>query len=438
MKKTAICLLLVMCLYPALIRAEGDSAAVKPNRFDLGLNVLARGETRHGGISDKDNDGKSEDVNFLLERTRLSFDYSREIIAARVTVQNSGIWGSKGNNSLSVFEAWARLNYRGMFAQVGRQSLAYDDERILGSDDWSMTAFSHDLLRLGYEGHNHKAHLMLAYNQNAENVDSGGSYYSGGSQPYKIMQTLWYHFDFPKIPLGVSVLGMNIGMQGGTKGVDDRNRYQQLVGGHLSFTPRRWIAEASYYHQFGRDEHNMKINAWMMAYKGVFQPSDRYGFKLGYDYLSGDPYFAVPKDGGLGLTQHKVIKGFNPLYGSHHKFYGAMDFFYVSTYYNGFSPGLQNVYFGAFYSPIPRLRFETVLHYLAIATKLKDIDRTLGYEVELNGSFDIVKNVKLSAGFTFMTGSKTMELLKRSEAGGRLYWGWLSLVINPRIFSVNW
>ena len=50
------------------------------------------------------------------------------------------------------------------------QDPTYDDERILGSDDWSMTAFSHDLLRIGYEGHNHKAHLMLAYNQNAENV----------------------------------------------------------------------------------------------------------------------------------------------------------------------------------------------------------------------------------------------------------------------------
>ena len=37
---------------------------------------------------------------------------------------------------------------------------------------------------------------------------------------------------------------------------------------------------------------------------------------------------------------------FYSLYGSHHKFYGAMDFFYVRTFVNGFSPGLQNLYCG--------------------------------------------------------------------------------------------
>ena len=44
--------------------------------------------------------------------------------------------------------------------------------------------------------------------------------------------------------------------------------------------------------------------------------------------LSIDADFATPYQGQIGMIQHKTIKGFSSLYGSHHKFYGAMDFFY--------------------------------------------------------------------------------------------------------------
>ena len=92
----------------------------------------------------------------------------------------------------------------GMFAQVGRVALNYDDERIIGSDEWAMASSSHDILRLGYEGHGHKAHIILAYNQNANVMVAGGSVYRDGGQPYKTMHTAWYHYDFQRIPLGAS------------------------------------------------------------------------------------------------------------------------------------------------------------------------------------------------------------------------------------------
>jgi hypothetical protein len=73
-----------------------------------------------------------------------------------------------------------------------------------------MTAPTHDVLKFGYEGHGHKVHALLAYNQNS---DAGNSFYSNGIQPYKSMQTLWYHYDTPKSLFGISLLAMNIGMQ---------------------------------------------------------------------------------------------------------------------------------------------------------------------------------------------------------------------------------
>ena len=85
---------------------------------------------------------------------------------------------------------------------------------------------------------------------------------------------------------------------------------------------------------------------------------------------SGVEHFAVPASGAIGLMQHKEVKGFNPIWGSHHKFYGAMDFFYVSTYYGGFTPGLQNLYATAAFHPFERFDVSMGYHYFATATKL--------------------------------------------------------------------
>ena len=304
-----------------------------------------------------------------------------------------------------------------------------------------MAALSHDVLKVGYEGHGHKAHLILGFNQNAENT-YGGTYYADGAQPYKTMLTAWYHYDVPKMPLGASLLFMNIGMQGGLKdgiGNDEpHNRYQQLIGGYLSYHPNKLNVEASYYKQIGHNEENIKIDAWMASIKAQFEIDKRFGVVAGFDYLSGDKYFAVPSKGTIGLVKHDAIRGFNPIYGSHHKFYGLMDFFYVKTYLNGFTPGLQNLYGGVTYSPMKDLRLKASYHYMATATKLDDIDMTLGHVVDVEASYTVMKDVRLAAGFSLMTGTESMQRLKRADDENRLRWSWFSLIVTPRLFSTKW
>lgn len=331
----------------ALCAQEKDSlgqTAPKENTLKVDLQMLTHGEIRNGGMAEAEEDQKSQ---FLMNRERLLIGYERTGLETRLNIQHSGIWGQSGKGAFNVFEAWARMKAKnGLFAQVGRVALAYDDERIIGTNDWAMAALSHDVIRAGYEGNNHKAHLILAYNQNAESLTQGGNYYTNGAQPYKSMVTAWYHYDFPKIPLGASVLFMNTGMQGGEKDANPHSEYQQLLGGYLSYKPKHLRMEGSYYHQLGKNEEGIKINAWMASTKVDWSPTDKYGVEAGFDYMSGDKLFAVPPSGSIGVIQHKEIKGFNPIYGSHHKFYGAMDFFYVSTYVNGFTPGLQNAFAG--------------------------------------------------------------------------------------------
>lgn len=418
-------------------KKEGQSQG--DNQLDLDLNMLGRGEMRYGGFTE----GVEENhAQFLMGRTRLSLTYKRPHIEAKVTAQHSGIWGQKGNESFNLHEAWAKLYTKsGLFAKVGRQVLSYDDERIIGANDWAMASNTHDVIKLGYEGHGHKVHGIFGFNQNAENI-SGGTYYADGAQPYKLMHTLWYHYDIPKTPLGISLLFMNIGMQGGdkdgTEGYRPRNIYQQLVGGYVLYKPGKLTAEASYYHQLGHNENDAKIDAWMASIKAQYQISRKVGVVAGYDYLSGDDYFVVRKHGGVGLVQHKVFKFFNPVYGSHHKFYGLMDFFYVQAFSDTFSPGLQNLYAGASYSPIKGLNLRATYHYLAMATTLKGLSKTLGHDIDVEASYQILKDASVAVGFSYMAGTDTMEQLKRAEGNDDLKWAWFTLIVSPRIISKKW
>ena len=430
--------MIVLCLGTMLLpdsRLHAQEAA--DNHFTLNFNVLERGELRYGEFREEDETIEGL-AHFVLGRYRLTADYSRSWLETRVSLQQAGTWGMTGG-SFSLNEAWVKMkSEKGWFAQLGRQMLAYDDERIIGTNDWSVTAPTHDVLRLGYEGKQHKAHLLLAYNQNPENMN-GQTYYSGGNQPYKSMQTFWYHFNTSESLFGASLLFMNIGMQKDEdEPVDPKTFFQQVAGTHLSFKPKHWSAEGSFYYQMGREEHGAVMDAYMGSVKAEVKPNDHYAINAGYDYLSGDPYFVVTQNGGMGLIYHDKIRGFNPIYGSHHQFYGAMDFFYLGTYVNGFTPGLQNAYLGGAYRPVKALTLNASVHYLAMATTLENVKKTLGQELEFSANYAVNPYFTVEAGYSFLHGTETMQYLKHVSDGQRLHWAYLMLVIKPNIFSATW
>ena len=436
MKKNLFIVNLIIVLIITSLQSINLSAQeTADNKFSLNLNVLERGEYVYGVFREEDAtiEGMS---HFVLGRYRLTTSYSRSWLEAKVSLQQAGTWGMAGG-SFSINEAWiAAKSPKGWFAKLGRQMLAYDDERIIGTNDWSVTAPTHDVLRLGYEGKQNKLHLILAYNQNPDNM-FGQTYYTGGNQPYKSMQTLWYHFNTPKSQFGASLLFMNIGMQNADASTP-QTYFQQLVGTYIAYKPEHWSLEGSYYYQMGREEHGAIMDAFMGSVKAEVKPNEHYAINAGYDYLSGDQYFAVPANGGLGLVYHDRIRGFNPIYGSHHQFYGAMDFFYLSTYYHGFTPGLQNAFIGGTYKPIKDLSINASVHYLAIATTLHNLNKTLGQELEFSANYKVTKYFTVEGGYTYLHGTETMEKLKRVSDGQRLHWAYFMLVVNPDLFSTTW
>ena len=411
------------------------------NEFTIDARLNTRGEIRVGGFDPEEEEaGKSPKAQFIMGQYRINLGYKRsDWFEMRLSPQFSGIWGQAGG-TLSLAEGWfsMRHNKTGLFAKIGRQVLEYDDERILGYDDWTMTAPTHDVLKFGFEGYGHKVHALLAYNQNSDNVSAGTSYYAGGIQPYKTMQALWYHYTTPKSIFEISLLGMNVGMQSLKSEKPDKTFYQQLFGTYMVLSPSIVRLEGAFYYQLGKEEHGIPLNAYMGSAKLKVTPNDIYNLYVGYDYMSGDKYFAVPAGGNLGMVYHDVIRGFCPIFGSHHEFYGAMDFFYVDSYVGGFTPGLQNLYTGGSVNPVKGLNINAAYHFFAIATNLENLKKPLGHEIELSLNYSFAKFVRVGAGYSYMRGAETMEKLQHVSDNRQLHWGWVMISVTPTIFTLPW
>lgn len=427
--KFFLCCLSGLCA-TLLCAAQTDTSAVK-HHFSGSAVSWARGEIRDGALPAENGE---DFAAFLMGKTTLQLDYTSPWLDVRFAPKYFGVWGANSNGSLGVDEAWLGLKSPiGLFVRLGRQKLSYDDQRIIGDDDWAMAPITHDVVKAGYEGKKHKLHLLLAFNQNNENLN-GGTVYVNGGQDYKSMETLWYHYDpFPW--LGGSLIAMNMGMQSRRTG-EYKSYFQQLFGAFLNVHPKNFSFQASYYRQTGKTEYALPIHAWMTSAESSWQIIPQVGVKAGYFYMSGDPKFFVPQGRGFGMARKTEVCGFNPMFGSHHKFYGAMDFFYVTTYYGGNTPGLQDLHLGATWSPSKKFGLQGTWHYLATSVDVDGQGKSLGNEWELSLNWKLAPDVTLLAGYSYMHGTEIMSLLKRSDEHNRLRWGWLMLIVTPKFFNL--
>ena len=430
MKKTVTLFLLLLCGALAFAQ-QADTLKT----FSINASLWSRGEFRDGALPA---DNGVDHAAFLMSNNVIRMDYSGKYLEARVSPRFFGVWGAKGSGNMAVEEAWLGLKSGGWFVRLGRQKLKYDDERIIGGNDWSMATSTHDIVKTGFELGKHKLHLLAAFNQNNENTN-GGTYYVDGAQAYKTMQALWYHFD-PIPQLGASLIFMNTGMQRILYSEDQENetKYQQLFGAYASWKPGLFGLQASYYRQTGYDENALPIHAWMTSIEADARISSWLSLNTGFFFMSGDEHFYVPAHNAFGMSQKKEVRGFNPIFGSHHEFYGAMDFFYVSTYYGGNTPGLQDYHIGTQFRLFKKLKLDVSYHLLSTAVPIQNAStQILGHEVELEASWEIAKDITLMAGYSFMNGTETMQLLKRGDED-RLRWAWLMLMVTPEFLNHKW
>ena len=410
---------------PLLLTALGVSAQ-DDGQLVVDAQLRTRGEYRHGALYPLYEDESA--AKFINQRTRLSAQYESGGMTFRAAAQHTGVWGQDPQidkqGRLTLNEAWARLRFLDdFFVQVGRQQLVYDDERLLGASDWDVAGRWHDALKVGYEHGAHKGHVILALNQNDEQFRQ--IYYDASKgQPYKSMQTFWYHFDATELlpfPAEVSLMLINLGLESGDA---QRNKsdvkYMQTFGAYGQLCPLDGLVlTGSLYLQRGN-----RNSTRMGSAQAAYDVTPDWKVTAGYEYLSGDNN----NDG--------INHAFNPLYGTHHKFYGTMDLFYASSLRPLAKPvGLQDFHLAVQTGMVPRMSIQADYHYFATGTHIDGSFLSLGHEVDAQVSFDVMKNVSLSAGYSFLLGTRTLDVVKGGNHKRWQDWAWLQLNINPRIFK---
>lgn len=272
------------------------------------------------------------------QRTRLNFNYTGGYLNARITLQDSRVFGetdtkqssSASAGGVSIYEAWSELLIlSGTSFKIGRQGVQFEDGRLFSLSPWSNTGNSHDLMQLMYKRQGLSAQLGYAFN-NQKVLNSDSSYYSV-SKTYK--QLAFLHLTKSLMPgMDISLLGIDEGMSVSKTNLDLYHRY--TAGGTLNFKKDKvpFTAFFTGYYQTGKSTASVDLNAFLLALKTSYAFTPKIGAIAGIDYLSGS-------ESKLDATKTNT---FNKLpYGVNHSFNGYME--YWATLPKG---GLVNYFVG--------------------------------------------------------------------------------------------
>ena len=419
----------------------GTMLFAQENEFDMSLQLRPRTEYRNGAYRPLQT---SEEPAILTHnRTRLTMNYSNgDKLKMRVSLQNINIWGQANqvqplnatNNNIGLFEAYADIKLsENMRTKIGRQMIALDDDRIFGTFDWHPAGRSHDALNISWKKQNTEVQTYFAFNQNYNTIGNvnnpAGQYFSPeNAQPYQHLQMIYAKYNLtPKHYL--SVLANNIGFKDFK--TDNKTYNMQTIGANYFGNGNLWNVGLSAYYQFGETNVGRKTSATLLSAVVDYKINKPSKIGLGIDYLSGD---------NTNKPTQEATNIFNPLYGTHHKFYGIMDYFYTGNPHG--NVGLLDTYVR--YSTVinPKLSISAVGHFFNSGAKIYQNNQKksnyLGSELDLSFNYNIMKNVSLTGGYSNFFNTESLRYLKKTpNARGNQDWVWISLNINPQIFKAK-
>jgi hypothetical protein len=376
--------------------------------------------------------------------------------------------------------------------KLGRQELVYDDVRLLGNLDWLQQARRHDAAVFKLLNKGLQLDAGFAFNQNNDAFNYNGTYYTpanvaasvkdskgflvatptgliplmngagtssktgnpvfinapstnGMNQNYKSLQYLYAAKTFKNAKISAlfladhfgkyildSVLtstasgnGYVYGRRFNQKGVNSRITTGLLLNSPLNKNKSLSLTAGAYY-QGGKDKDGISLSAYTSTL-ALALAKKKFTYTLGWDYVSGNDAFSASS------TNHR----FDPLYGTPHKFWGYMDYFYVGT--GSPAGGLSDPFFKIKYGSTNK-RFTAGLdyHYFSLAKDMKDINgnainKYLGSELDFIANYSLNKVTTIEWGFSVMAASKSMEYAKGIIPGtAKLTGTWSYLMISIR------
>lgn len=410
---------------------------------------------------------------FTSQRTRLNIGYSGYRFKLFTAIQDVRVWGQDAstinrttndpNDGFMLHEAWAEISLvdtgkvvKNFTLKVGRQELVYDDVRLLGNLDWLQQARRHDAALLKFEHNGWIAHLGAAYNQNAERksntiyngVPTGYTAGTNGqSSMYKSMQFLYigkkFHFgngsflafkdDFSKYHYAAADVNKTTPIY--EHGVWSR----YTVGGNLFGTAFRKLGFAlSAFYQGGSYRDGTSLNEYLLSASALYAVTRKFSAGPGVDITSGNN----------GSDPTKKNQRFDPLYGTPHKFWGYMDYFYVA---DGFgSNGLVDYYLKGKYKAKDNLTLTLDGHQFVLPSAVQGSDgsnmsKSLGTEIDFVLNYGLSKVINLEGGYSTMFVTSTMlspkvkgtTKINDATAAKTATWAYLMISIKPEFLFKN-
>ncbi|QWX83534.1 alginate export family protein [Cellulophaga sp. HaHaR_3_176] len=403
-------------------------------QFTIDGQFRPRTEYRHG-YNNLIADGA--DAGFgISTRARLNFGYEEESYKVYVSLQDVVTWGENrqllpadANNSFALFEAWADINLgEGFSAKIGRQSISYDDQRIMGGLDWAQQGRNHDAALLKYKKGNFLLDVGLAFNQDKADLSGfssvGTEYSTTGFFSYKAMQYLYLNQSWDAF--SGSLLVLNNGFQAYEDDglTPDGVNSLQTIGTHLDYKKGSLGLAGNFFIQTGERQGDLKVKgAYLASLDLSYKASDKVALGFGAEIISGN-------DGDAGETG-----AFFPLYGTNHKFNGFMDYFYVGNHVN--SVGLFDVHISAKFQLNETSSLMVKALNFSGEQELASGDKSLGTEIDLVFAKKF-KGYGLAIGYSQMFASDGMYELKgitEDTAAGGQNWAWAMLTIKPKFLN---
>jgi hypothetical protein len=399
---------------------------------------------------------------FTSQRTRFNVGFAAHRVKFYSSIQDVRVWGqdastvnratSDPNDGLMVHEAWTEVALvdtgraiNNLSFKLGRQELVYDDVRLLGNLDWLQQGRRHDALLFTLEHQGWIAHLGAGFNQNGERKSNtiyngvpvgypagtngiGAMYksmqflYFGRKQKLTSWSLLLFKDDFSKFHFaGTDSLKKNP--------IYEREVWSRVTTGAYITTSRinKLTFTGSAYYQGGRYRDGTPLNEYLLSAYSMYRITPKFAAGPGVDITSGN-------NGG---DPSKRSQRFDPLYGTPHKFWGYMDYFYVA---DGFGPsGLVDIYFRGSHKPAQDLSLFLDIHRFSLPEAVLDesgnaMNKILGTEVDFTFAWKILESVTLDGGMCYMFGTPTLMSTKVKNiknADPHSAWAYLMLSIRP-------
>ncbi len=395
-------------------------------QFKIGAEYRIRSEYKDGlrQLSDE----STTPAFVTSQRTRLNVDYNYDKLQIYLAIQDVRVWGETPHKtdvpSLDVHEAYARYSMNNKWAvKLGRQMLSYDNKYLLGVKNWNNVSVSHDIALLQYASDDNAFDVGFAYN-NAKDVVFEEGY---DLNYYRYLAMLWYHHKFGD-RLSASLLNYYEGRQ---KDESITTIYTRgTIGPFINYKSDKWGFTFAPYYQFGKSQDGETVNAYFIHFEPTLYAVPKFRFGIGVDYFSGDD---ATDDNGEANT-------FSNPYGDGHAFYGLMDYF-TNIEKNTNNGGLHDKFIKVTYSPNKKMSIQLGLHDFNLTNNILDpttgeaADKALGKEMDLYWKYNFYTSSTLLIGYSTMSATQTMEILKGGDSDRQQNWVYLTIQFKPTLFK---